>query len=95
MVFYNDDDSKIEYSFRFNTTRPIADGLDFIDLFDYITYKEQDDLLRRAMPSFQYNYFSTNFIHFMNYIDNIILQKYSNLNSAYIAAGFVPMYYDA
>lgn len=96
IVFYNKDPFNIEYSFRFNTTLAVPKNGrigKFIDIFNYREYKEQDSLLRKPKPSFQYNYFSTNFIHFMNFIDNIILQKYSSKPNPYIAAGFVPMYY--
>ncbi|CAG9334828.1 unnamed protein product [Blepharisma stoltei] len=99
IVFYSSSPYKIEYSFRFNVTESYQSGSqrlgDYINIFDFDSYsKATDKYLRKPMPSFQYNYFGSNFIHIMNYIDNYILKTYSNNTNPYIAAGFVPMYYD-
>ncbi|CAG9334831.1 unnamed protein product [Blepharisma stoltei] len=98
VVFYSKDSKNIEYSFRFNTTEAYWSGEyglgDIIDIFNFRDHKNVDKLIREPMPKFQYQYIGTNFIHMMNYIDNIILQDVSSNINAYFAAGFVPMYYD-
>ncbi|CAG9334836.1 unnamed protein product [Blepharisma stoltei] len=64
-----------------------------MDIFDFLNHQNIDKYRREPKPGLQYQYIGSNFVHMMNYIDNIILQDLSSSN-AYIAAGFVPMYYD-
>ncbi|CAG9334832.1 unnamed protein product [Blepharisma stoltei] len=99
VVFYSKDSKNIKYSFRFNTTESYgsSDGRnrgEWIDIFNFRDHHNVDKLIREPMPEFQYQYIGTNFMHMMNYIDNIILQDVSSNENAYFAAGFVPMYYD-
>ncbi|CAG9334834.1 unnamed protein product [Blepharisma stoltei] len=98
VVFYSKDSKNIKYSFRFNTTESYGSGGrtmgNYIDIFDFLDYHNVNKLIRKPKPSFQYHYIGSNFIHMMNYIDNIILQDVSSNSNAHFAAGFVPMYYD-
>ncbi|CAG9318442.1 unnamed protein product [Blepharisma stoltei] len=98
IVFKHWTENNFQYKFRHNITSSYPPSNqqvgNVIDIFDYQTYEPTDDLIRVPKPEFQEQYFDSNFIHVMNYIDNIILRNITNNASAYIAAGFVPMWYD-
>ncbi|CAG9334839.1 unnamed protein product [Blepharisma stoltei] len=98
VVFYSKDSKNIKYSFRFNTTESYSSdgsGLgNWIDIFDFLDNQNINKYTKEPKPDFQYQYIGSNFIHMMNYIDNIILQDLSSNSNAHFAAGFVPMYYD-
>ncbi|CAG9326092.1 unnamed protein product [Blepharisma stoltei] len=99
VVFYKTNDfHNVKYSFRTNVTFAYPSGDrrvgDNIEIFDFQKYSATETLLRKPMPKFQSQFFGTNFIHIMNYIDNHIIKYYSGSQNPYIAAGFVPMYYD-
>ena len=87
-----------EYSIRFNQTdsipgenQPVGE---FIDIFYMEKYEATDELIREPKPEFQDQFIESGFVLIQNWVDNYIIQQITGDANSYIAAMFVPMYYD-
>lgn len=96
VVFEEAEDNYYEYNIRFNQSYSVTygDPLEFFEIFEFETHDATDDLLRVPTPEFQEDFVKTGFLQIQNYVDNYVLQKITGDSSAYIASGFVPMFYD-
>ncbi|CAG9335868.1 unnamed protein product [Blepharisma stoltei] len=98
VVFTEWSDNYVEYKIRFNQTDSIPDdGFaigDYVDIFNFNDNEATNERQREPKPEFQAQFFSTGFIQIQNWVDNYLLQKYTGSTNSYIAAGFVPMYFD-
>lgn len=106
-VSFNDPPEDLNYDYRIRFNRSVTappNGKqfgDFIDGFNLDDFKAMDDLITNPIPDFQYNFIETGFLQIMNWVDNLILKEVltdsgqnDKKNNAYIAASFVPMYFD-
>lgn len=98
IVFEEFGGDSYEYHIRFNKTETIPSSNQpvgsFIDIFYLENYDATDELLSEPKPEFQDQFIETGFILIQNWVDNYILQEATGDGDAYIAAMFVPMYYD-
>lgn len=98
VVFEKFDDNDYEYSIRFNQTdsipgenQPVGE---FIDVFYMENYEPTDEFIREPKPEFQDQFIESGFSLIQNWVDNYIIRQITGDENAYIAAMFVPMYFD-
>ncbi|CAG9322388.1 unnamed protein product [Blepharisma stoltei] len=98
VVFKEAEDNYYEYHIRFNQSYSQPDGGEPIgedfEIFQFHRFDATDELLREPKPDFQIDFIHSGFVQIQNYVDNYLLKEATGDDNAYIAAGFVPMYYD-
>lgn len=98
VVFVEFSDELVEYRIRFNQTVPVPDEGrtigDYVEIFNFNDNEAVNELQREPRNYMQGQWIGSGFIQVMNWVDNYLLRKYTGNDDAYIAAGFVPMYFD-